>query len=116
MCAAFQGAPVLPATESTMTQDTEPTKTIFRCWPDGNVLALFPRQAGTNDASTCGSYEHVGQHGAADAFHVMQTTRPAAPTEYADLLAELESIGYRVKVAARCHSSDRRERQKQVGA
>lgn len=97
-----------------MKQDAYETKTIFRRYPDGSIVALFPRDNGTNDARTCSSYMHVGQHGSAEPFHVMQTTKPATAAEYANLLAELQSIGYRVKVAARCHTSDYRERVKQL--
>lgn len=70
------------------------TPVIFRKWPEGDIIALFPTQLGTCDPYTCGSYEHVGQHGPADPVGVVRRTKPAKPGEYADLLAELESIGY----------------------
>ena len=71
---------------------------IFRKWPEsegGGVIALFPTALGTSDYYTCDSYETIGQHGSADPVGVIERTKPAKPSEYADLLAELKSIGYR---------------------
>lgn len=78
------------------------TPVIFRKWKPrrefdeegGDIIALFPTELGTNDPYTSSSYEHVGQHGSADPGEVMKATVPATPTEYADLKAELEGIGY----------------------
>lgn len=53
------------------------------------MIAFFPDQV---DGQYIGSYEHVGQHGNATYPH--PGTVPAEPHEYADLLTELESIGY----------------------
>lgn len=84
------------------------TPVIFRKWkprkefdePGGDIIALFPADPGTRDVYTCSSYEHVGQHGSADPYGVMQATVPAKPEEYADLKAELESYpyGYNFKI------------------
>jgi len=74
------------------------TPVIFRKWPKsegGDVIALFPTLVGTMDPYTCNSYEHVGQHGSADPQEVIWATKPAEPADYADLLAELKSIGYK---------------------
>jgi len=71
---------------------------IFRKWPEsegGDIIALFPTMTGTNDPYTCNSYEHVGQHGSAEPIGVIQRTKLAKPSEYADLLKELHQIGYR---------------------
>ena len=76
------------------------TRVYFRKWSrSGDIIAVFPDQrgskvqyGGTHD--TVGSYEHIGQHGAADYYLVMQYTRPAKPNEYADLQKELESAPY----------------------
>lgn len=83
-------------------RNEEETVVVFRKWPPGeggDVLALFP---GIPYDSTrprlCMSYQHVGQHGAADFKGCVGETDPASPAEYADLKAELESIGYRLKV------------------
>jgi hypothetical protein len=47
-----------------------------------------------------GSYMRIGQHGAAIYPH--PGTVPATAAEYAPLLAELKSIGYKLRVVARC--------------
>ncbi len=80
------------------------TMVVFRKWyrkSDGNgVIALFPlvsAQGGRAYGDASGmvqSFEHVGQHGAADYAGVLSRTRPAKPAEYADLLKELESPPY----------------------
>ena len=70
------------------------TPVIFRQSPDGEVIALFPATPADTSGSLCSSYQHVGQHGAANDLLVVTTTKLAKPEEYADLLAELVSIGY----------------------
>lgn len=75
--------------------DSLPTPTIFRRYPDGEIVALFPTIPADPDGH-CSSYVHVGQHGAADPGHVIARTRPARPDEYANLLDELTGLGYDV--------------------
>jgi len=73
------------------------TPVIFRKWPKkegGDVIALFPTLVGNMDPYTCMSYMQLGQHSSADPQEVVQATEPAKPAEYADLLAELKSVGY----------------------
>ena len=71
------------------------TKVIFRQWPNGDVIALFPDiDAGHGLIS---SYEHIGQHDGADYHHVVRQTRPA--TQFQDLASELSAIGYNLKIA-----------------
>jgi len=73
------------------------TPVIFRKWPEregGDVIALFPTLAGDMSPYTCMSYQHIGQHGAADPVGVIKRTEPAESAEYTDLLEELKSIGY----------------------
>lgn len=78
--------------------EEKPTPVIFRKWKDtGDIMALFPYDLGTDDPYTCSSYEHVGQHSAADPHHCIQATTPCTPDEYAPLKAELESLGYKLK-------------------
>jgi hypothetical protein len=78
--------------------DEPPTKVIFRKFKDNsNIIALFPELPGNSDASTCLSYMTVGQHGAADES-VISVTTPATPSDYYLLRAELESLGYNLKV------------------
>lgn len=69
------------------------TKVIFRKWKHGDILALFPEDPGDMSPYTCSAYEHVGQHSAADPQYVMRQTKPAKPSEYADLKKELENYG-----------------------
>ena len=68
------------------------TKTIFRIYPNGDVIALFPEIKELNGC--CMSYMHIGQHGAADYNHVVASTALARYRDFADLLTELKSIGY----------------------
>lgn len=67
--------------------------TVFRTYPDGEVIALFPNldEGGGN----CLSYMHWGQHGAAYFDRVIRDTRPSTESEIKPLLRELEMIGYR---------------------
>lgn len=71
------------------------TPVIFRKYANGQVIALFPADCGTNDPYTCSSYMHVGQHGSADPLGVIEDTVPATPEEFAALKQELESEPYR---------------------
>jgi hypothetical protein len=87
-----------------MEQDTEVTKVIFRQFKtkERAVIVFFPELPGTNDTLTCMSYMRIGQHSAADAsYAIIAKTRPAHPSNYADLKEELESIGYRLQVVYR---------------
>ena len=85
----------------------EKTIVIFRRWNDhvhfpmGGVIALFPKIAYGESGSYCMSYEHIGQHGAADYQGIIQQTRPALPQEFAGLKHELESIGYNLTIRTR---------------
>jgi hypothetical protein len=95
-----------------MTQ-AEITPVIFRKFSDGDIIALFPAMVGDNSPRTCGSYMHIGQHGAADPG-LVESTRLAKPDEYAALQSELESIGYRLKVYRRFQSRWHAERKAQI--
>jgi hypothetical protein len=96
------------------------TPVIFRKWKKsehiagaGNIIALFPTIVADMSPYHCQSYEHVGQHGAAEPNNVMQMTTSATPSEYADLLKELHKIGYRnLKVVKRLQYSYLGEREK----
>lgn len=67
------------------------TPVIFRK-NDYGVTAVFPTlEADYAGNMTC--YAHIGQHSACS-LGWYYTTKPAAETEYADLLQELKSIGY----------------------
>jgi hypothetical protein len=76
------------------------TKVIFRrFYPEkgGDIIAIFPELAGTNNPyKDCLSYQHIGQHGAITLdFH--KFTFPIThnyPKEYFDLYNELVAMGY----------------------
>lgn len=76
-----------------MATKSEKVPVIFRMF-DGYVIALFPTLPGTNDPWTCSSYMHVGQHGSADLQHVIRSSYPAKPDEYAALERELRSAPF----------------------
>lgn len=89
-------------------------KIIFRVYPDGEIIALFPQIAAGITGYLCQSYMHVGQHGAANPAAVVQQTRLATVEEYRELLKELEEIGYNPVVAKKCLYKDQQIRQKQA--
>ncbi len=66
---------------------------------DGSVFALFPYNPATDRYVT--SYQHVGQHCAADYNGCIASSRPATPEEYADLLQELRDREYNPRVITR---------------
>ncbi len=71
---------------------------VFRRWRDtGDVVALFPEMPADLQGQYCESYEHIGQHGAADYFGVIQDTTPVGPRECAELAEELRRIGYNLR-------------------
>ena len=91
---------------------TEADVVVFRRWKDtGDVIALFPELPADLGGDCCDSYEHCGQHGGADYHGVVQHTEPCSPDEAADLVAELRTIGYRlrpVRRASHVHHEARR--------
>ena len=77
--------------------ESDKTIVVFRKWRDtGSVLALFPFEL--HNGRLCMSYEHIGQHGAADYGHCIDATVSAMPKEYAALKRELEGLGYKLSV------------------
>ncbi|MFA5307294.1 MAG: hypothetical protein WC365_07645 [Candidatus Babeliales bacterium] len=74
-------------------------KVVFRKFKEGDIIALFPCMKESN--YRVNSYMHIGQHSAADYDGVISITTPATQEEYADLKAELTSIGYNLKVLKR---------------
>lgn len=82
-------------------QAVETTKVVFRKFPkeegsEAEVIALFPGES-WDRAGNITSYMHMGQHAAASPS-VVSITKLATPEEYAPLKAELEGIGYVLKV------------------
>jgi hypothetical protein len=86
---------------------------VFRKWRDTNdVIALFPELPADLYGEYCDAYEHVGQHGGADFHGVIQKTTPCSAEQAADLAAELQRIGYRlrpIRRASRVHHDARRQ-------
>jgi hypothetical protein len=98
----------------TFKQDKEFTPVLFRVSRapkrDGaDVTAVFPCEPWDTTGNTMACYAHIGQHGACS-YGWYNTTRPATPTEYADLFAELQAApyGYRLKVYRRMQPSHRK--------
>lgn len=96
-----------------MGKDSSITKVIFRQFPDGEVIALFPELPGTIDPNTCLSYMHYGQHGSADTG-IVRNTYPCDPQDYESLLKELVSIGYNLKIVKRFASIDHNTRRRGI--
>lgn len=94
-------------------KNKEQTKTVFRIWPNREVIALFPQVAQDQFGHYCMSYMHVGQHGGADVSIVVRQTRLAKPEEYQPLLEELKQLGYNPKIMKHCTYRDQQIRQKQ---
>lgn len=80
-----------------MEKDIHKTVVVFRKFKEGDIIALFPELCPSTKANECDSYMRVGQHGAA-CTSLVNDTKPAKEKEYASLKAELESIGYNLKV------------------
>jgi len=73
-------------------------RVIFRKWNKGGaIIAILPDEP-TRGYPIVGAYEHVGQHGDADYWGILERTKPAQPAEYHDLLEELKSIGYEPRI------------------
>ena len=85
-----------PWEESINEDDSEQVKVIFRKFPEGDVIALFPEQDQGRGLIT--SYMEIGQHGDA-AKSLITDLEPASKEEYAKLAAELERIGYDIVMA-----------------
>ncbi len=76
------------------------TLVTFRKFPEGDVIALFPKLLEGQDIHSNQfilSYMHIGQHGSA-IDDLIDDLSPATADEYSDLKAELSSIGYELEV------------------
>lgn len=93
-----------------MKRDIEKIPVIFRAERSGkfkgDVTAVFPTLPNDEAGHEMTCYAHIGQHSGCS-FGWYNTTRAARPDEYADLLAELISIGYRPKVCRRMTAQHR---------
>ena len=74
------------------------TKCIFKIFPEGDVIALFPElPSDTNGVYYhCLSYQRVGQHGSASVD--LARLKAATPYQYASLKVELEQLGYELEI------------------
>ena len=97
-----------------MSDDTIPeTLVIFRAWKDtGDIIALFPELPADYQGWFCGAYEHIGQHGGACYFGVIQATTPISIEEAAPLAEELARIGYILKPIKRASQKVHEARRK----
>jgi hypothetical protein len=67
-----------------------------------DIFAVFPAHAactGRLDLMVC--YSHVGQHSSACWDYCCECDEVTDPNEYEDLLAELQSIGYSLRVISK---------------
>lgn len=72
----------------------EVTRVIFRVNEKyGEVVAVFPEIPSSPRYSECMCYAHIGQHGGCT-IEWYSKTRAAKHNEYADLLRELQRVGY----------------------
>lgn len=85
------------------------TKTIFRTFHTGDVIALFPEIPYDQFGQYCLSYQTIGQHGAASP-DLSHCTRAATADEIRQLRAELERIGYVVHEVTRVTAAMHRNR------
>ena len=68
-----------------------------KCTYESDVFAYFPDENYDPRRGLKSCYAHVGQHSSCHPDYAKES-RPATPAEYADLKAELESIGYSLEI------------------
>lgn len=88
-------------------KDLPSTPVIFRKYTDGEIIAVFPYEPGTNDPATCSAYVHNGQHVSVDPVAVVKRTTLATYGEYDPLRKELEASGpgqYKLDIGKRMPS------------
>lgn len=88
------------------------TKTVFRAYGDGTVIALFPQIGATKTGELCQSYTLGNRRSLATIKLVLNRTRLARPREYKPLLTYLKRIGYNPLIAKRCTQKDKKIRGK----
>lgn len=94
--------------------DKEKTKVLFRVFSSSEVLALFPELPASPDPETCLSYQHAGQHGAADYTYVIAITKPANLQQISELGRELADVGYVLKIIYRAPYKVHQQRHKKL--
>jgi len=84
-----------------MLKDTHTTEIMFRVDTTkdfkGTIFAVLPHEV-SNFKGDVTTYQHVGQHSSGDYNVCLEQSRPANELESADLKAEMESLGYNIKV------------------
>jgi len=85
------------------------TKTIYRTFHTGDVIALFPEIPADRHGQHCMSYQTIGQHGAASP-DLSHCTRAATTDEIRPLRAELERAGYVIHEVKRVTAAMHRAR------
>ena len=91
---------------------------LIRVWKidKDDIFALLPVLPADNYGDLCTSYAHLGQHGGADYRLCMSKSRPATAAEAADLVAELQSIGYNPRNIRRATPAMHRARRELAAA
>lgn len=89
-------------------KDTNKTDVLFLIEkPEGNlpcnVFAFFPKNVYSDNSKMFDCYAHIGQHSSCHIDYAKEC-KQATQEQYADLLKELESIGYNLNVLTLCHT------------
>lgn len=94
---AFSYCKQLIAKMKTTTNVTQ-VKFLIEKDSEQDVFAYFPEErVYPNEQKLRTSYAHIGQHSACHEDYA-NDCQPATPEQYADLRAELESIGYNLEI------------------
>jgi len=88
------------------------TKVIYRIYPDGDTIAIFPELPDDIYGYRSTIYQHIGQHGGAYHSDIVATTRMASPEEYSPLHNELSNRGYNLVIVKRESQAMRDNRRK----
>tara|TARA_R110000868_G_scaffold74337_10_gene214985 strand:+ start:2773 stop:3081 length:309 start_codon:yes stop_codon:yes gene_type:complete len=87
-----------------MERDEHKTDMVFRVDTSkefkGDVFVLFPHEVADFYGGVV-SYQHLGQHSAADYVFCMGKSRKATEEEFAPLKKEIESLGYNVNLVSK---------------
>jgi hypothetical protein len=91
---------------------------LIRVWKGDkdDIFALLPVLPADNYGDFCTCYQHIGQHGSADYRLCISKSRPATAAEAADLVAELQSIGYNPRIISRATPAMHRARRELAAA
>ena len=73
------------------------TEVIFRQFPEGDIIALFPFEFCDLEKKYISSYMHIGQHSAASPDLIWELSR-VQEDQYKPLEDELRAIGYNLKI------------------